>query len=99
MSEAPTLPLTRQEREELNALSTEAYGKRLQWQKMLNKGEYRPVITTTKNGDPMAVNRLHHFTLQEIYDNMVKVIGDRKAEALKVAAEKEKDVTPTTPVP
>lgn len=81
-------PLTRKEREEMHALSTAAYGKRLQWQKMLRKGEYKPESTYTSNGDALQVRRLHHFTVNEIRVTMQKVLKEREEAANKAAAER-----------
>lgn len=89
LTEAPTAPLTRKEREAMNKLSMDAYGRRLHWQKMLRKGEYRQEAAMTKNGNPISVKRLHYFTMKEVYDTMNKVIADRAfAEALEIAKKK-----------
>ena len=93
LTEAPTLPLTRTERQGMDQLSIEAYGKRLEWQKKLNRGEKRPEVGTTAAGDPISLKRLHYFTLQEIYDNMVKIIAENKAAAEKARAEAAAKVT------
>jgi hypothetical protein len=102
LDQAPVAPLTRQEREGMNKLSTEAYGKRLQWQKMLRKGELRDAADMTQNGDPIKVKKLHHFTLREIFNNMNKIVTDNaiaaataaaKALADKQAKEKESEVS------
>jgi hypothetical protein len=88
-TEAPTLPLTRAEREAMHELSIKAYGKRLAWQKKLAKGELREAVDMTKNGDPIKVKKLHHFTLKEIYENMHKIIADNAAAAAKALADKK----------
>ncbi len=88
-AETPVLPLTRQEREAMNKLSADAYGKRLQWQKMLRKGELREAADMTKNGDPIKVKKLHHFTLSEIFNNMKMIIENNAASAAKALADKK----------
>lgn len=85
-----TEPLTRNEREEMQKLSTDAYGKPSVWQKMLRKGELRPAKTYTSAGDPIDVKRLHHFTVNEIKLTMQKIVTDRE-EAAKVAAAKREE--------
>lgn len=87
-TEALTEPLTRKEREEMNELSTQAYGKRLQWQKMLRKGELRPETAQTSGGDSIAVRRLHHFTVNEIKLTMQKILVERAEAAAKAEAER-----------
>lgn len=80
--------LTRKERDVLGDLSMEVYGRRLAWQKMLRKGEYRPDTDVDGSGNAIMVQRLHHFTLTEIYNNMEKIINERLA-AQNEAAIKE----------
>lgn len=87
--EAPVAPLTRAEREAMHELSIKAYGKRMAWQKMLRKGELREAADMTKNGDPIKVKKLHHFTLKEIFDNMHEIITANAAAAAKALADKK----------
>lgn len=75
--------LTRKERELLNGISLEVYGKKAAWQKMLRRGEYRAATDFTKNGQSILVQRLHHFTLTEIYNGMLKIIQERVDAAKK----------------
>lgn len=84
-------PLTRKEREELSELSLQLYGKRLQWQKMLRKGQLKPSVEVDNSGKAVSVMRMHHFTVNEIYKTMQQILIDRdKAaeEAKKVDTEK-----------
>jgi len=85
--EVLTEPLTREEREAMNALSTEVYGKKLAWQKMLRKGEYRPTTIQTSHGDALPIKQLHRFTVNEIRLTMKKILAERE-EAAKVAEAK-----------
>lgn len=86
--EALVAPLTRQEREAMNTLSEAAYGKRLQWQKMLRKGEFKPETAQTSNGEALQVRRLHHFTVNEIRVTMQKILREREEAAAKAATER-----------
>jgi len=86
--ETLTEPLTRAEREMMNALSLQAYGKRLEWQKMLRKGELRPETIQTSSGDGIAGKRLHYFTVDQIRLTMKKILADREEAARKSEAER-----------
>lgn len=88
VTEALMEPLTRKEREEMNTLSTQAYGKRLHWQKMLRKGELRPETAQTSGGESIAVRRLHHFTVNEIKLTMQKILTERAEAAAKAETER-----------
>jgi hypothetical protein len=77
--------LSREERESLNALSLEVYGKRLQWQKMMQKGQLKPTVSTDSSGKAISVMRMHHFTVEEIHKTMSQILTDR--ESAKKAAE------------
>ena len=81
-------PLTRNEREDLKKLSQEAYGKPLQWQKLLKKGEMRPEVIQTSSGNSIQAKRLHYFTLNEIKLTMKKILVDREEAAKKAEAER-----------
>lgn len=86
-------PLTRAEREEMKALSKQAYGKLYAFQKLLKKGELKEADAKTNNGDPIKVKVVEYFTIQQIKDKMTKIVADnvaalaaeeaKKAEALK----------------
>lgn len=100
-ADALVAPLTRNEREDMNALSTEAYGKRLEWQKLLRKGELRPGRIVPNSGKGfLDIKRLHHFTVNEVKLKMEKILTDC-AEAREAAqrakaeagAKKENDTT------
>jgi len=86
-------PLTREEREHLNTLSEEVYGKRLKWQKIMRKGQLKPSTELNGNGNPISVMRMHHFTLNEIYRTMKQILVEREE-----ATEAEKKVTETEKV-
>ena len=78
-------PLTRKERDLMDDLSVQAYGRKKQWRKMLSKGEFRKEDSVTGNGKSISVMRLHHFTLQEIHNTMVEIL--KKNEDARKAAE------------
>lgn len=80
-------PLMREEREELNELSLKAYGKRLEWQKVLRRGELKPEVTQTANGDSVTIKRLHHLTVNDVALKMEKILTDREEQAKKAAEE------------
>ena len=86
-------PLSKQEREELNALSVQAYGKHTRWQQLLRNGEYKVVTDVTRNGDPIQVKRLQHFTLNQIFSTMKKIVADNETAIAKAKEEAEKKRT------
>lgn len=80
-------PLMREEREELNALSLKVYGRRLEWQSVLRKGELRPETAQTANGETITIKRLHHLTVNDVALKMEKILTEREEQAKKAAEE------------
>jgi len=84
-------PLTRAERDLMNAMSLDAYGKANHWKKMLKNGENRPENAVSANGNPMKVSRLHHYTVAEIKTKMETLLRERQeAKAAAEAKQAEK---------
>jgi hypothetical protein len=81
--------ISKQERVQLDAQSQEAFGKKSQWRKLLDKGEYVPEQARTGNGQLVDVKRLQVLSLETIKLRMEKIIEEKKAalEAAKAAKE------------
>lgn len=84
-------PLTREEREEIKALSIKAYGKSSAYQKLLKKGELVPAKATTADGAPIDVKRVEYFTIQKVKERMEKIIADNLEAAANEAAKRKKE--------
>ena len=80
-------PLTKADRATFNELSVKAYGKYTRWQQLMRKGEYEVVTAVTNNGDPIQIKRLKHFTLDQIFSTMKKIINDQEAALVKAKLE------------
>lgn len=78
--------MTRNEREHLNKLSKEVFGKSSAWQKLYNRGEPTKVKSTFKSGQEIEVTRYEQVPLENI-----KTILEEKAKELVLQKElKEK---------
>lgn len=80
----PYVPLTYKERKEMKALSISAYGVSSKWNSLLNKGELKPTVSMTSDGNPIEVKRLYYFTIAQIKAKMEQIVNERE-EAQKAA--------------
>ena len=89
--------LTYAERQELNALSKEAFGVSSRWQKLVNKGVHEPherdreVLIPTRKGIEKKVvtdrKNIHKsYTVEEVKALMLKILANRKEEAANTEA-------------
>lgn len=64
-----------------------ALGGRLEWQRKVRKGEYRPETSQTAAGDAIQVKRWYPISVDEMAVRMEKILTDRENEAKKAAEE------------
>lgn len=79
--------MTRQEREAMNDLSLQVFGRKSYWQKLLRKGELYEADDMTSNGTPIKVKKLKYLTVEDILAKMKQQIETRKEAAVKAAEE------------
>lgn len=82
--------MTRNEREAMNDLSLQVFGRKSYWQKLLRKGELYEDDAMTANGTPIKVKRLKYLTVEDILAKMKQQIESRKEAAAKAAEEATK---------
>lgn len=77
--------MTKKEREQLRAMSSDAFGNPRMAEKLISKGEWKTEVAYTASGKQVSVKRLQHLSHETVVSRMQEIIDKRSNKTEPVA--------------